>query len=239
MPREDKSASPVTVLRRSRSIADQRLSLPRSLAAALGLGNLSPEESQYHDVINSQWAAEQLQKDHEAPLFLTVGLYRPHVPLFAPKRFLDLYPLKDVLLPTVLEDDMEDIPQGGRSLAHNPLPPAHAWFLKKNRWKEAVQAYLASVSFVDACVGRLIKSLDDGPMADHTWVVLLSDHGFFLGEKERWAKQALWERATRVPLIIAPPKSLPESSVRNSTCSARSNSQPLPHALDFCRCHLI
>ena len=86
---------------------------------------------------------------------------------------------------------MEDIPQGGRSLAHNPLPPAHAWFLK-NRWKEAVQAYLASVSFVDACVGRLIKSLDDGPMADHTWVVLLSDHGFFLGEKERWAKQALW-----------------------------------------------
>ena len=112
-------------------------------------------------------AAEQLQKDHEAPLFLTVGLYRPHVPLFAPKRFLDLYPLKDVLLPTVLEDDMEDIPQGGRSLAHNPLPPAHAWFLKKNRWKEAVQAYLASVSFVDACVGRLIKSLDDGPMADH------------------------------------------------------------------------
>ncbi len=219
-------------------LPDQRLSTtPEASRSKLwDWGTFPPEESQYHDVINSQWAAEQLQKDHEAPLFLTVGLYRPHVPLFAPKRFLDLYPLKDVLLPTVLEDDMEDIPQGGRSLAHNPLPPAHAWFLKKNRWKEAVQAYLASVSFVDACVGRLIKSLDDGPMADHTWVVLLSDHGFFLGEKERWAKQALWERATRVPLIIVPPKSLPESSVRNSTCSAPVELLSLyPTLLDFCQ----
>ena len=106
--------------------------------------------------------------------------------------------------------------------------------------EESLERGRAGVSgfgeFVDACVGRLIKSLDDGPMADHTWVVLLSDHGFFLGEKERWAKQALWERATRVPLIIVPPKSLPESSVRDSTCLAPVELLSLyPTLLDFCQ----
>ena len=94
----------------------------KPLEASSDRGTFPPEEAQYHDVINnSQWAAEQLLKDHEAPLFLTVGLYRPYFYLSCPKRFIDLHPLEDVLLPTVLKDDMEDIPQGGRSIAHNPL----------------------------------------------------------------------------------------------------------------------
>ena len=164
------------------------------------------EGDEYHDIAGAEWASKKLGESQEKPFFLGCGFYRPHVPFFAPSRFFDLHPLDSVKLPKALENDTDDIPKYALDLTVNPLPPTQEWFVESGEWRHAVQSYLACVSFTDDNVGKLMAALDSGPHADNTWIVLFSDHGFFLGEKDRWAKQALWERATRVPLIIVPPK---------------------------------
>ncbi len=168
------------------------------------------EGEEYNDIADARWAAGRLAETHDRPFLLSCGFYRPHVPLYAPQRFHDLHPLKATQLPRVVEDDRADIPPYALKLTANPTPPPHHWFVQSGQWRHAVSSYLACVSFTDDNVGRVVSALDDGPHADNTWIVLLSDHGFFLGEKERWAKQSLWERATRIPLIIVPPLGDPE-----------------------------
>ena len=163
-----------------------------------------PEE-QFGDFVDAEWAIEQLKKSHERPFFLAVGFYRPHVPLYAPVRFFEDRPLSDVQLPKVSPSDRDDLPQAAIDLTANPTPPPHQWFVESVQWGAAVQAYLACVTFTDAQVGRLLAALDASPHSKNTIVVLFSDHGFHLGEKERWAKQSLWERSTRVPFIIDAP----------------------------------
>ncbi|MCH7725224.1 MAG: sulfatase, partial [Planctomycetes bacterium] len=169
-----------------------------------------PEEEgdSYNDIADAKWTAKRLGEPCEKPFLLACGFYRPHVPFFAPPRFFDKHPRNDVKLPPVLDTDRDDIPAFALKLTNNPLPPSHDWFEKSGQWQHAVQSYLACVSFTDDNVGKVVAALDAGPHADNTWIVLLSDHGFFLGEKQRWAKQALWERATKVPLIIVPPRKL-------------------------------
>ena len=83
---------------------------------------------------------------------------------------------------------------------------AHETVLKHNQWREAVEGYLACVSYIDHEVGRLLEALDRSPMKNNTIIVFWSDHGWHLGEKEHWGKWTGWERSTRVPLIIVPPK---------------------------------
>jgi arylsulfatase A-like enzyme len=85
------------------------------------------------------------------------------------------------------------------------LPPSQQWFEESGSWQAAVQAYYASVSFTDTQVGRVIEAVDNSQYAKNTIIVLWSDHGFHLGEKQRWAKQSLWERSTHVPLIVLHP----------------------------------
>ena len=181
---------------------------PEASRSGLWDWGVFPEEEgdSYNDIADAKWAAEQLGEQRSRPLFLGCGFYRPHVPFFAPSRFFDPYPLENVQLPAVREDDRDDIPPFALKLTENSLPPPHEWFVSSGRWNHAVQSYLACVSFTDDNVGKVIEALDAGPHANDTWIVLLSDHGFFLGEKQRWAKQSLWERATKVPLIIVAPK---------------------------------
>ncbi|MBD3676306.1 MAG: sulfatase [Planctomycetaceae bacterium] len=162
-------------------------------------------EEKFGDFVDASWGIEQLGKEHDQPFFLAVGLYRPHVPWYAPQRFFDKRPLDQVLLPKVKDDDRDDLPGAAIDLTNNPTPPAHDWFVSEHQWKPAVQAFLASSSFTDDQVGRLLHALDESPHANNTIVVLYSDHGFHLGEKQRWAKQSLWERSTRVPFIIRLP----------------------------------
>jgi arylsulfatase A-like enzyme len=174
----------------------------------------------YHDIADSGWASGKLAEERKKPFFLGCGFYRPHVPFFAPARFFDLHPLESVELPQILENDTSDIPKYALQLTSNPLPPSQKWFIESGEWRHAVQSYLACISFTDDNVGKLVKALDDGPYADNTWIILFSDHGFFLGEKDRWAKQALWERATRVPLVIVPPKNRAgEFAAAGSVCT--------------------
>jgi arylsulfatase A-like enzyme len=120
-----------------------------------------------------------------------------------PKRYFDLYPLETVTLPNVKEDDLDDVPPAGRAMA-KPTGD-HARVLEHGAWRRAVQGYLASISFVDACVGRVVRALDDGPHKDTTVIVLWSDHGWHLGEKEHWGKATGWFESTRIPMIIVPP----------------------------------
>ncbi|MBT3381279.1 MAG: sulfatase-like hydrolase/transferase [Lentisphaerae bacterium] len=161
------------------------------------------------------WCVAQLQKQHDKPLFLATGFYRPHVPQYAPKKWFDMYPLESLKLPTVLANDLDDLSEYGINLTRlKHVAPTHEWVLKNNEWKPLVQSYLACVSFVDHQVGKLLDALDDSPYKDNTFIVLYTDHGFHLGEKERWAKRSLWEDGTRVPMIIAGP-----GVVRGDVCS--------------------
>jgi arylsulfatase A-like enzyme len=149
-----------------------------------------------------EWASRELQKTQEKPFFLAVGIFRPHIPWFVPQKYFDLYPLDKIFLPPIQENDLADCSPVGKSFCRRKW---QEWILKNDQWKPAVQAYLASISYADAQLGRLLETLDMSPSSDNTIIVLWSDHGMHIGEKEHWEKFTLWEESTRVPLIIVAP----------------------------------
>jgi arylsulfatase A-like enzyme len=150
-----------------------------------------------------EYGISQLQKQHAKPWLLTIGLHKPHMPWNVPRKYFDMHPLEKIELPPTKSDDLADIPPAGVKLA-KPQGD-HAGMLASGRWKEAVQAYLAAISYADAMIGRLIDALDQSAYRDNTIVVLWGDHGWHLGEKQHWRKFALWEEATRAPLIWCVP----------------------------------
>ncbi|MEX1224014.1 MAG: sulfatase-like hydrolase/transferase, partial [Pirellulales bacterium] len=138
----------------------------------------------------------------------------PHVPLFAPQRWFDAAPTpEDVILAPAPADDVDDLPAIGRRMASRVMfQDTTKWVMaEESRMRELTQAYLATVSAMDDCLGEVIAALDRSDMADNTWIVVFSDHGWHLGEKQHIAKQTLWERSTHVPLIIVPPKRLADT----------------------------
>jgi arylsulfatase A-like enzyme len=152
------------------------------------------------------WAVKKIGERSDAPFFLGVGFYRPHIPLFAPARYFEPFPADKMRLPEVQENDLDDLGKTGRGIALDPVTAgSHATVLKYNQWKPAVAAYLACVHFVDAQIGRLLAALESSPHAANTIIVLWGDHGWHLGEKQHWGKWTGWERATRTPLAIVPP----------------------------------
>ena len=136
------------------------------------------------------WARRQLEAASDEPRFLAVGIYRPHLPWYVPQKYFDLHPLSEVALPLMMENDLDDVPEIAHHVRNLDGVENHRWVLERGLWKEGVQAYLASISFADAMVGWLIEALDkdNSGRADDTIIVLWSDHGFHLGEKERWRK---------------------------------------------------
>jgi len=155
------------------------------------------------DYKSVSYCLEQLKKAHDKPLFLACGIYKPHMPWEVPQKYYDMYPIESIQLPRVKEDDLADIPPTGVAMAHKGAD--HAAILKSGRWKEAVQGYLAAITFADAMLGRLLDGFDRSAFKDNTIIVLWSDHGWHLGEKEHWKKFALWEESTRSPLIWVVP----------------------------------
>jgi choline-sulfatase len=151
-------------------------------------------------------AIEQLQSlPKDQPFFLAAGFRLPHVPCFASQKWFDQYPLATLTMPPVLENDRDDVPDFAWNL-HWKLPEPRLSALKKaNDWEPLVRAYLASITFMDSQVGRVLEALDQSGRARETIVVLWSDHGWHLGEKGISGKNTLWERSTRVPLIFAGP----------------------------------
>lgn len=144
------------------------------------------------------WAVDQMKRTQDEPLFLAVGLFRPHIPWEVPQKWFDLYPESEVQLPPYREDDLADAHRHGRE-------GWHRWVTDNKQWKHLMRGYLASISYVDYELGRLLDGLDASPMAKNTIVILWTDHGFHIGEKENWEKFALWDQTTRVPLFIHAP----------------------------------
>jgi arylsulfatase A-like enzyme len=183
--------------------------------------DLPDEDFQDPPAVN--WAIERLQGEYDKPLFLGLGFHLPHQPLYAPKRFHDLYPPAAVQLPSTLDDDLDDLSQAGRDYALIPTTSGtHATVLKYDQWQNAVSSYLATVTFVDYLVGQMVDALGASRYADNTWIILWSDHGWHLGEKQHWGKATGWYRSTRVPLIIVPPE-VERDAVRGRRCARPVN----------------
>ena len=155
------------------------------------------------DTAIADYGISELQKTHQEPFFLALGFHKPHMPWNVPQKYYDLYPLDEIELPPVRENDLDDVPQAGRRMAKPEGD--HADVLASGRWKEAIQAYLAAISYLDGQLGRVLDALESSPNRDKTVICLWGDHGWHLGEKQHWRKFALWEEATRAPLIWVAP----------------------------------
>jgi len=156
----------------------------------------------------AQYGVEQFKREHKQPFFLAVGFMRPHVPWYVPQKWFDKHPLETIELPPYLKTDLEDVPEISRRVNELPAMPTTEWAIQEKQWKKIVQSYLACTTFVDAQVGKVLDALEKSQYRDTTIVILWSDHGYHIGEKNRFAKQALWDRANRVPLIISVPEKL-------------------------------
>jgi arylsulfatase A-like enzyme len=164
------------------------------------------DDAQQDDWKVTDWAIEQLKNPPKnKPFFLAVGLRHPHVPLYTSQQWFDLYPESEYLLPVTRADDRDDIPAFAWYLHYNLPEPRLAWLQMHNQWKPKVRAYLASVSFADMLIGKLLDVLEQQGLAENTIVVLLSDHGYHLGTKGITGKNTLWHESTRVPFIFAGP----------------------------------
>ena len=194
------------------------------------------------DEINAQWAEDRLKKlaksNDDKPFFLVVGFLRPHTPLIAPQKYFDLYPLEDIQLANILENDKDDTYRNYDSLIEleNDISNSNSLTHKdlKKRWvrmfydleesykdpkeglKRFTQAYLACVSAVDDNIGQVMKVIDNSKLKDNTIVILVSDHGWTMGEKDHVYKNSPWEESTRIPMTIrAPGVSKPNSKVEH------------------------
>ena len=163
------------------------------------------------DEISADWAVHQLEtraaSDTDKPFFLAVGLIKPHTPLHVPKHYFDRFPEDAIELPRLEENDRKDTYYHGLfgkdfkgPRYYRTLEQSYAEVEEGLRtW---TRAYLAATSFVDEQVGKVLDAIETSPFRDNTIVVLTSDHGFTIGEKEYLFKNSLWESSTRVPLLI-------------------------------------
>ena len=168
-------------------------------------GAYPEKDADMPDWQNAQWAMEQLNEQHDKPFFMSVGFVRPHVPWLVPQKWLDMHPLENIVLPLNKDNQLKNLPETSQRLAHLPQMPQMDWMKQEQRWEKSVQAYLASTTFVDHCVGMVIDALENSSYAENTIIFLWSDHGYHMGEKGIWSKHTLWERSTRMPLIIVRP----------------------------------
>ncbi len=150
-------------------------------------------------------AAKVFQQDFDKPFFMSVGFFRPHVPLYVPPKWFERYDRDSFWLPPTNDRDLDDLPPNFLGINDYAAAPTHREVVRYGKQRSLTHAYLASISFVDHCVGIVLEGLQSSPHADNTLIVLWSDHGFHLGEKRHWAKRTLWEESTRVPLLIAGP----------------------------------
>jgi arylsulfatase A-like enzyme len=158
-----------------------------------------PVEDEYmadHQIV--EWANHELARIHETPFFLAVGLTKPHDPWEVPQKYFDLYPLDSIRDVSIKKDDLIDAWNHGRR-------PLEKFISENKQTKKVIQAYMANISFADAMLGRLLDGLEKSRYKENTIIVLWSDHGMHMGEKENWEKFTLWERSLRAPLFIRVP----------------------------------
>lgn len=181
---------------------------PRTANIKVGefeIGALNIPDSETEDYKVAEWGARQLAQRHDRPFFLALGFHKPHPPWIVPKKYFDLFPLDSIQLPPHIANDLDDLPPAAKKWAHNGAWVSVMEAGGERAWKQVVQAYLASIAYVDAQVGVVLDALEKSPHKNNTIVIFLSDHGWHLGEKERFGKDTLWEEATHAPLIWVAP----------------------------------
>jgi uncharacterized sulfatase len=172
----------------------------RGLGAALCWMEAKGTDAEQTDGKVAAEAIRLLEQHQDKPFFLAVGFYRPHVPDIATRPYFALYPLEKVTLPQEPPEHLAHIPP----VALTTTPPNYG--LDEEKLRLFKRAYFASISFVDAQVGKVLDALDRLKLGDNTIVVLFGDHGWSLGEHGQWQKRLLFEEVARVPFIIALPK---------------------------------
>lgn len=191
---------------RQKSPAPEKpMNRPADWSKAWDWGAFPENDAEMAEVQLANKAAEALQDDFDKPFFMSVGFFRPHVPLYVPSRWFDLYDAESFTLPRNPKSDLDDLPKNFLGINDYAVAPTHAQVVRHGKQRSLTHAYLASISFVDHCVGIVLDALESSPHAENTLIVLWSDHGFHLGEKQHWAKRTLWEESTRVPLLFAGP----------------------------------
>ncbi len=191
---------------KGRDVTDEKLIInptpEKPVSAALSWLAAVGEDTEQTDGMIATEALRLLEQHQAEPFFLGVGFFRPHTPFVAPQKYFDLYPLENIRLPQAPANDRDDIPPA--AFAHNNPTPNYG--LDELTCRKALQAYHASVSFVDAQIGRVLDALDQLKLADKTVVVVWSDHGYHLGEHlGAWQKRCLFEESARAPLLIRAP----------------------------------
>jgi iduronate 2-sulfatase len=152
------------------------------------------------DGMAAEKAIELLAKLKDKPFFLAVGMVRPHVPLVAPKSYFKPYTPKDMKLAEKREGDLQDVPVAARTQTN-----AVKYGMNTEQQRKTLAAYYASVSYMDAQVGKVLDELNRLGLDENTVVVFTSDHGYNLGQHTSWQKLSLWEDSVRSPLIISAP----------------------------------
>lgn len=220
---DQKSWDEYFVPTRGRTKASPKRDMDLPKTAWTPWGKVDLRDNELFDGKVAGWAISEIQKPRRKPFFLACGFTKPHLPWVVPRKYFSLYPIGTIMLPPSISDDLSDVPSFGRRLAREVYDPSgekdfaahggdHANIRANAQWRTAVQAYLATISFVDAQIGRVLEALDNSQHADNTIIVLWGDHGWHLGEKEHWRKHALWDVTTRTPLIIAGPSSSEETN---------------------------
>lgn len=173
----------------------------RGLGSSLSFMRAEGTDEEQTDGMVATEIIKMMETNKDKPFFLAAGFYRPHCPYVAPKKYFDLYPIEKVTMPKGSFDYIQSVPQPALA-STKPWP----WFgVTEQESREALQAYWATISFVDVQVGRLLEALERLKLADNTVVVFWSDHGYHVGDHGLWKKQSLFEKSARVPLIIAAP----------------------------------
>jgi arylsulfatase A-like enzyme len=182
--------------------------------------DLTPDER------HAQWAAKRINEmaaaDESKPFFMGVGFVRPHTPLYAPKRFFDMFPIEDIQLPEIKAGDVEDTHYKDNYAVERTADDK--WYTNTSKGqmyskmltesyggneeeglKHFLQAYLACVAFADEQVGVVLDALNNSKFAENTIVVLTSDHGWQMGEKQYLFKNSPWETSTHIPMVVSAP----------------------------------
>jgi iduronate 2-sulfatase len=191
---------------RDREILDRVFSLkPGQFGATLSWLADDGTDAEHTDGIAAAEAVRLLErfKRNKESFFLAVGFYRPHTPYVAPKRYFDMYPRDRIALPALSDADRSRTPPAAY---RTTLGFKEQDSMTDEQRREAIQAYWASTTFMDAQVGQVVDALDRLGLSDNTIVVFTSDHGYHLGDHGLWQKMSVFERSARVPLIIALPR---------------------------------
>ena len=184
-------------------------------------------EKDMADTLLVDQAVSFLNKKPEKPFFMAVGLYAPHKPNYAPQKYFDLYDKTKIFEPPMKSDDSIDLPESVKKRGQKPARDIK----ELNEAVNLRHAYLACLSYADAQMGRVLDALEKSGQKDNTIIVFWSDHGWHLGEKDKWGKHTLWDRTSRIPFIFAGP-GIPKGVKYDKPVAAIDT---YPTLLDLCK----